>query len=177
MGIFNQSNNYTFFYLHINVLSVFQEIRFLESTLELLQQFYLQTKSIAQGYKLFHGDLLKFSLKCLHCGKRITPSETLGKVLFIAPVAISHHLKILLSVSVVNDSPSIFKNMPVLFTLARNYSASEKLFGKSICDAAGDDDGVLFFSKNSCTSHDDRIGEYSFCEAIKVDVAESEAKH
>jgi hypothetical protein len=32
----------------------------------------------------------------------------------------------------------------------------------------------LFHSKNSCTSHDRRIGEYCFCEAIKVDLAESE---
>ncbi len=52
--------------------------------------------------------------------KKITPSESLGKILFIAPMAISHHLKMLLSVSVVNDSPSIFKNMPVLFTSAKN---------------------------------------------------------
>jgi hypothetical protein len=67
--------------------------------------------------------------------------------------------------------------MPVLFTLARNYSASEELFEKSIRETAGDDKGVLFFPKNSCTSHDSRIREYSFCEAIKVDVAESEVKH
>ncbi len=30
--------------------------------------------------------------------------------------------------------------------------------------------------KNSCTSHDCRIGEYFFCEEIKVDLAESEDK-
>jgi hypothetical protein len=137
----------------------------------LFQQFYLQTESVAQDYKLSPGDLLKFCLKCLCCGKRLTPFETLAKILLIAPLAISCHLKILLSVSVVNDSPIIFKNMPVLFTLARNYSAS------SIYKTAGDDKGVLFFSKNSCTSHDCRIGEYLFCKVVKVDVAESEVKH
>jgi hypothetical protein len=36
--------------------------RFLESTLELLQQFYLQVKSIALDYKVFPGDQSKFSL-------------------------------------------------------------------------------------------------------------------
>jgi hypothetical protein len=66
--------------------------------------------------------------------------------------------------------------MPVLFTLARNYSASEKPFEKSIHKTTGDDEGVLFFSKKSCTSHDSRIEEYSFCEALKVDVTESEVK-
>jgi hypothetical protein len=154
----------------------FKEYRFLESTLELLQQFYRQTKSIAQDYKVFPGDQSKFCLKCLHCGKTITLSESLGKILFIAPMAISHHLKILSSVYVVNDSPSIFKDMLVLFTLARNYLASEKLFDKSIYETAGDDVDVLFYSKNSCTSHDGWIGEYCFCEAIKVNLAESDAK-
>ncbi len=35
---------------------------------------------------------------------------------------------------------------------------------------------ILFHSKNSCTNHDCRIGEYCFCEAIKVDLAELEDK-
>ena len=48
----------------------FMEHRFLESTLELLQQFYLQVESIAHDYKVFPGDQSKFSLKCLCCGKK-----------------------------------------------------------------------------------------------------------
>ncbi len=36
--------------------------------------------------------------------------------------------------------------------------------------------GIFLLQKNSCTSHDHRIGEYCFCEAIKVDLAESEVK-
>ncbi len=101
-------------------------------------------------------------------------------------MAICHHLIILLSIPAVNDSLSIFKNMPVFFTSAKKYSASETLFNKSIYETAGDDADELFYSKNSCTSHDHRIGEYCFCDAIKVelaesaikvDLAESEAKH
>jgi hypothetical protein len=45
----------------------FPEHRFLESTLELLQQFYLQVESIALDYKVFPGDQLKFSLICFCC--------------------------------------------------------------------------------------------------------------
>ncbi len=48
----------------------FMEHRFLESTLELLQQFHLQVESIALDYKVFPGDQSKFSLNCLHCGKK-----------------------------------------------------------------------------------------------------------
>ncbi len=65
--------------------------------------------------------------------------ESTGKILFIAPMAIFHHLKILLSIPAVNDSLSIFKNMPVHFISTKNYSASETLFDKSICETAGDD--------------------------------------
>jgi hypothetical protein len=43
----------------------FMEHRFLESTLELLQQFYLQVEFIAHDYKVFPRDQLNFSLKCL----------------------------------------------------------------------------------------------------------------
>ena len=48
----------------------FTEHRFLESTLELLQQFYLQVESIAHDYKVFPGDQLKVSLICLCCEKK-----------------------------------------------------------------------------------------------------------
>jgi hypothetical protein len=53
----------------------FTEHRFLESTLELLQQFYIQVESISHDYKVFPGDQSKFSLKCLCCEKKITPTE------------------------------------------------------------------------------------------------------
>jgi hypothetical protein len=56
----------------------FTEHRFLESTLELLQQFYIQVESIAHDYKVFPGDQSKFSLKCLCCGKKILLQNCLG---------------------------------------------------------------------------------------------------
>jgi hypothetical protein len=56
----------------------FLEHRFLVSTLELLQQFYLQVESIALDYKVFPGDQLKFSLICLCCGKKILLQNQLG---------------------------------------------------------------------------------------------------
>ncbi len=48
----------------------FTEHRFLESTLELIQQFYLQTESIAHDYKVFTGNQSKFCLKCLRCEEK-----------------------------------------------------------------------------------------------------------
>ncbi len=50
------------------------------------------------------------------------------------------------------------------------------MFHKAIYEIAEDDADELFHSKNICTNHDCRIGEYCFCEATKVDLAESEDK-
>ncbi len=67
--------------------------------------------------------------------------------------------------------------MPVLFTSTKNYSASKTLFDDAIYEIAEEDADELFHSKNICTNHDCKIGEYCFCEAIKVDLAESEDKY
>jgi hypothetical protein len=91
-------------------------------------------------------------------------------------MAISHHLKILSSIPSVNDSCLIFNNMPVLFTSTKNYLASKPLFDNAIYEIAEDDADELFHSKSSCTNHDCRIGEYCFCKAAKVDLAESQDK-
>ncbi len=109
--------------------------------------------------------------------EKITPTELIGKLLFMAPMAICHHLKILSSIPPVNDVPLIIKNMPVLFTSTKKYSTSNTLFDIDIYKIDRDDADELFHSKNSCTNHDCRIGEYCFCEAIKVDLADLEDKH
>ncbi len=94
----------------------------------------------------------------------------------MAPMAICHHLKMLSSISPIDKSPLFLKNMPVLFTSIKKYSASKRLFDNAIYKTAGDKADELFYSKNSCTYHNLRIGEYCFCEAMKVDLAESEDK-
>jgi hypothetical protein len=66
----------------------FMDHKFLESTLQLPQQFYIQVESTAHDYKVFPGDQSKFSLKCLCYGKKITPTELLEKLIFMATMAI-----------------------------------------------------------------------------------------
>jgi hypothetical protein len=108
--------------------------------------------------------------------QKVTPMEMLEKLLFMAPMAICHHLKMCSSISPVNESPLFLKNMPVLFTSIKNYSASKRSFDNAVYKTAGDKADELFHSKNSCTYQDLRIGEYCFCEAMKMDLAESEDK-
>jgi hypothetical protein len=63
-----------------------------------------------------------------------------------------------------------------VYASPKKYSASKTLFDNAIYEIAEDNADELFHSKNSCTNHDCRIGEYCFCEAIIVDLAESEDK-
>jgi hypothetical protein len=51
------------------------------------------------------------------------------------------------------------------------------LFDEAIYEIAEDEADELFHSTNICPNHNCRIGEYCFCEAIKVDLEESEDKH
>jgi hypothetical protein len=62
----------------------------------------------------------------------------------MAPMAICHQLKILSSITPVYDSPLIFRNMPVLFTSTKYYSASKILFDDAIYEIAEDDADEIF---------------------------------
>ncbi len=79
--------------------------------------------------------------------EKITPLELVGKLLFMAPMAICHHLKILSSIPPVDDVSLIFKNMPVLFTSTKKCSTSKTLFDNAIYEIAEDDADELFHSK------------------------------
>jgi hypothetical protein len=71
----------------------------------------------------------------------------LAKLLFMAPMAICHHLKMLPSDSLVSESTFLFKNMPVLFTSIENYLAPKSLFNNAIYKIAGDKADELFHTK------------------------------
>ncbi len=66
--------------------------KFLESSLELLQQFHIGLVSLSDEFRLFPGDCSTFSLECTQCGKYVSPPGSIGMPLFIAPYAILSHL-------------------------------------------------------------------------------------
>ncbi len=57
-----------------------------------------------------------------------------------------------------------------------NHFASKRAFDIAIYKIAGDEADELFYTKHNCTYQDLKIGEYCFCEAMKVGLAESEDK-
>ena len=94
----------------------FVKLKYLESMLELLQQFYLQLVLMSDEFIIFPGDCLKFSLKCKRCGKCVSPPESIGTTLFNAPSAILSHLKMLFSAK---DHNSIMEEDITIFNLNR----------------------------------------------------------
>jgi hypothetical protein len=50
---------------------------FLESTLEILQQFYIAVEKCDKQYRLFPGDQYQYYVKCMRCHKCVL-STTLG---------------------------------------------------------------------------------------------------
>jgi hypothetical protein len=104
----------------------FGKLKFLESTLELLQQFTLEMISSSDEFLIFPGDGSKFSLKCTQCGKYVTYPQSIGCTLSIAPYAILSHLDITLSAENKNDVSNHLVTLPILFTSHQNYE-------KAIC--------------------------------------------
>ncbi len=59
----------------------------LESTLELLQQFYIEMKSETDDFQLSPGDLFTYTLWCKRCGQHVTLHGSIGETLLHAPAA------------------------------------------------------------------------------------------
>ena len=137
------------------------KLKFLESTIELLQQFTLEMIESSDQFLIFPGDGCKFKLKCTRCGKYVTYPESIGRILSIAPYAMLSHLDITLSYENANDISDNLEVLPILFTSHKNYERVKASFVES--------------SKNgkkvtsSCHVKKNRSGEFLFCEAVKVD--------
>jgi hypothetical protein len=70
----------------------FPKHSFLESTLEILQQFEIQLESHEEFFFLIMGDCSKYSKNGVRCKKRITACGSIAETLFHAPTATLHHL-------------------------------------------------------------------------------------
>jgi hypothetical protein len=65
----------------------FEKHSMLESTLEILQHFYIQMESEPEDLYLFPGDLSPYMLRCKRCGQHVTLHGSIGETLFHAPTA------------------------------------------------------------------------------------------
>ncbi len=59
-------------------LQRFEKHSMLESTLEILQQFYIQMETQSDEFHLFGGDLFTYTLRCKRCGQHVTLHGSIG---------------------------------------------------------------------------------------------------
>ncbi len=102
----------------------FEKYSMLESTLEILQQFYIQVETQSDEFHLFAGDLSTFTLRCIRCGQPVTLAGSIGEILYHAPTAMLYHWNM-----IEPHDEQIHRElmlMPLLFTSYDNYVRSSK---------------------------------------------------
>jgi hypothetical protein len=141
----------------------FNPHRFLESTLEILQQFYISIEKCDKQYRLFPRDQYKYSMKLMRCHQCVSSTTLgIGETLLNAPSAILRHWNILWTHDAEWKVSST--SLPLLFTSTESYEASKKSFKNSL-EMTDDVIHYPYFCSNK------RFGEYNFCEAVKVDLS------
>jgi hypothetical protein len=104
----------------------FEKHSMLESTLEIIHQFYIQMESEPHDFSVYPGDLSTYTLRCIRCGQPVTLSGSIGETLLHAPTAMLYHWNMIQSHDNQNDRESML--MPLLFTSYDNYLQSSKSF-------------------------------------------------
>jgi hypothetical protein len=69
----------------------FETHSMLKSTLEILQQFYIQMETQSNEFHLFVGDLSTYTFRCKRCGQCVTHHGSIGEILYHAPAAMLCH--------------------------------------------------------------------------------------
>jgi hypothetical protein len=110
--------------------------RFLESTLEILQQFYIAMEKFDKQYHLFPGYQYQYSVKCMRCHKRVSSTTLgIGEILLNAPSAMLRHWNILRTHHADWEVP--LTSLPLLFTSTKSYKASKTSF-ENLLDTTDD---------------------------------------
>jgi hypothetical protein len=145
----------------------FSKHRFLESTLELLQQFYILMEYDITKFNVFPSDLNQFCVRCARCRRRVLTIENIGTTLINAPTAMLIHWWFIHSHG--NDadddsdgSKTEYSSLPLLFCFQETYNQLLSLFEHSTYDL----DECLHYNFLCFKEH---RGKYRFLEAVKVD--------
>ncbi len=104
----------------------FEKHFMLESTLEILQQFYIQVETQSEEFHLFGRDLSTYTLGCKRCGQHVTHHGSIGETLFHAPTAMLYHWNM-----IEPHDEQIHRElilMPLLFASNENYVQSLNSF-------------------------------------------------
>jgi hypothetical protein len=108
----------------------FEKHSMLESTLEILQQFYIQMETEPHNFLLFPGDSSLYTLRCMRCCQPVTIVGSIKETLLYAPTAMLYHWNMIQFHDKQNHRESML--MPLLFTSYDNYLRSSKSFQVSL---------------------------------------------
>ncbi len=139
----------------------FEKHSMLESTLEILQQFYIQMETQSDEFHLFAGDLSPYTLQCKRCGQHVTLHGSIGETQFHAPTAILYHWNMIEPHDEQIHRESML--MPLLFASYENYVQSSKSF----------QEGLNWMEDLNVCQKPTKYGQAMFCEAVKVDMENS----
>jgi hypothetical protein len=97
----------------------FEKHSMLESTLEILQQFYIQMETQSEEFHLFGRDLSTYMLRCKRCGQHFTHHGSIGEIPYPAPAAMLYHWNMVEPQDEQIHRESML--MPLLVTFYENY--------------------------------------------------------
>ncbi len=104
----------------------FERHSMLESTLEILQQFYIQVETQSEEFHLFGRDLSTYMLRCKRCGQHVTHHGLIEETLFHAPTEMLYHWNMIEPHDEQIHRESIL--MPLLFCLSWRLCTIIKFF-------------------------------------------------
>jgi hypothetical protein len=138
----------------------FQKHSMLESTLEILQQFYVQMEPEPHDFLFCPRDYSLYILRCIRCRKPVTVAGSIGEPLLHAPTAMLHHWNMIQFHDEQNHRESML--MTLLFTSYDSYLQSLKSFHVHL-------NWIEKFGCQQPTKH----GQFMFYEAVKIDLTNS----
>jgi hypothetical protein len=138
----------------------FEKHSLLESTLEILQQFYIQMETEPHDFLLFPGDSSLYTLSCMRCHQPVTLYGSIGQTLLHGPTAMFYHWNMIQFHDEQNHRELMLT--PLLITSYDNYLQSSKKFQVSL----------NWIEKFGC-QNPTKYGQCMFYEAVKNDMVNS----
>jgi hypothetical protein len=112
-------------------------------------------------FHLFAGNLSTYMLRCIRYGQSVTLACSIGETLLHAPTAMLYHWNMIQSHDKENHRELML--MPLLLTPYNNYLRSSKSF----------QEGLNWIEDLTIGQKPTKYGQVMFCEAVKVDMANS----
>ncbi len=132
----------------------------LESTLAILQQFYIQVETQSDEFHLFAWDLSTYTLRCKRCGQHITLHGSIGEISYHAPTAMLYHWNM-----IEPHDEQIHRELMLmpLFAPYKNYVQSSRSY----------QEGWNRMEDSNICQKPTKYGQSMFCEAVRVDMENS----